>query len=133
MAQIIQKKIEVKITDNIKQDSSNGDNDTDDWSEEVAEIPAGVTDSMLTATDFFNDGERESVYSIAPGEGNIPLRDQQFRDQHSKELAYPGLFLGQKRLDDKERLVSAYYSEICKSVRQSDCRAAMYVCRKYVF
>ena len=29
----------------------------DDWTEEGAEMPAGVTDTMLTATDFFDDNE----------------------------------------------------------------------------
>ena len=103
-------------------------NDDDEWSEDEAEIPPGVTDSMLTATDFLSDSEREApgIYSIAPGEGNTPLSI--FRDQHSEELSYPGIFLGQKRPDDKERLVSAYYSEICKSeLRRSDRRAAMCV------
>ena len=68
---------------------------------------------MLTATDFLSDSERVGIYSIAPGEGNRALSI--FRDRHSEELAYPGIFLGQKRPDDKERLVSAYYSEICKA------------------
>ena len=50
-----------------------------------------------------------------------------FRDQHSEELAYPGIFLGQKRPDDKQRLKTGY-SEICKSeLRWSDWRAAMWV------
>ncbi|CAB4003269.1 Hypothetical predicted protein [Paramuricea clavata] len=41
-------------------------------------------------------------------------------------MAYPGIFLGQKRPDDKQRLKSVYYSEICKSeLRRYDRRAAM--------
>ena len=51
---------------------------------------------MLTAPDFLTDGEREGIYSIAPGEGNTPLSI--FRDQYSEELAYPGIFLGQNDL-----------------------------------
>ena len=46
---------------------------TNDWIEDDAEIPAGVTDTMLTATDFLEDSEREQIYSIAPGEGSTPL------------------------------------------------------------
>ena len=61
--------------------------DSDDWSEDEAEIPAGVTDSMLTATDFLDDSERQHIYNFAPGEGNKPL--SLFRDQYSEELAYP--------------------------------------------
>ena len=96
----------------------------DDWSEDEAEIPAAVTDSMLTATDFLDDSERQHVYNFAPGEGSRSL--SLFRDQHSQELAYPGIFLGNKRPDDKQRLISAYYSNICKSeLRRSDRRAAM--------
>lgn len=38
-----------------------------------------------------------------------------FRDHYSEEMAYPGIFRGQKRPDDKERLRNVYYSEICKS------------------
>ena len=96
----------------------------DDWSEDEAEIPAGITDSMLTAPDFVDDNERQSIYNFAPAEGNRPLSI--FRDQYSEEMAYPGIFLGQKRPDDKQRLKSVYYSEICKSeLRQFDRRAAM--------
>ena len=74
---------------------------------------------MLTPTDFLNDSEREQIHNVAPGEGNRPLSI--FRDTYSEELAYPGIFLGQKRPEDKQRLVSAYYSEICKSeLRRSD-------------
>ena len=32
-------------------------NELDDWTEDDAEIPAGVTDTMLTATDFLEDNE----------------------------------------------------------------------------
>ncbi len=41
-------------------------------------------------------------------------------------MAYPGIFLGQKRPDNKQRLRSVYYSEICKSeLRPYDQQAAM--------
>ncbi len=98
----------------------------DEWSEDEVEIPAGVTDSMLTPPDFVNDDERQEIYNFAPGEGNRPL--SVFRDQYSEEMAYPGIFLGQKRPDDKQRLRNVHYSEICKSeLRRSDRRAAMCV------
>ena len=99
---------------------------TDDWIEDDAEIPAGVTDTMLTATDFLEDSEREQIYSIAPGEGSTPLSI--FRDKFSEELAYPGIFVGQKRPENEERIVNVHYSDICKSeLRRSDRRAAMCV------
>ena len=98
----------------------------DQWSEDEAKIPAGTTDSMLTTSDFVSDNEKQEIYNFAPGEGNKPL--SVFRDQFSEEMAYPGIFLGQKRPDDKERLRNVHYSEICKSeLRRSDRRAAICV------
>lgn len=110
----------------ISQIISSDDASDDNFSEDEAEIPAGVADTMLTATDFLNDTERQKIYNVAPGEGNRPLII--FRDQYSEELAYPGIFLGQKRTADKQRLTSVYYSEICKSeLRRCDRRVAMRV------
>ena len=105
-------------------DSSNKTQlDEDDWSEDEAEIPYGVTDTMLTATIFLEENEPHCVLNVAPAEGNRPL--SVFRDKHSEELAYPGIFLGEKRPDNDERLTPVYYSDICKSeVRRSDRRAA---------
>ena len=98
----------------------------DGWTEVDAEIPAGITDTMLTATDFLEDSERAQIYSIAPGEGNKPL--SLFRDTYSEELAYPGIYLGQKRPENDKRLVNVHYSDICKSeLRRSDRRAALCV------
>ncbi len=100
--------------------------DDDHWSEDEGEIPAGVTDTMLTSPDFVTENERQHILNIAPGEGNRPLSI--FRDRYSEELAYPGIFLGQKRPDNASRLTEVHYSEICKSeLRQSDCKAAMCV------
>ena len=36
-------------------------------------IPARVTDTMLPANDFLEDSEQPQIFSIAPGEGNVPL------------------------------------------------------------
>ena len=87
--------------------------DEDQWSEDEAETPAGVTDTMLTAPDFATDTERQYILNVAPGEGSRPMSI--FRDKYSEELAYPGIFLGQKRPDDANRLTDVHYSEICKS------------------
>ena len=98
----------------------------DEWSEDEAEIPAGVTDTMLTKTDFIEDSETKYILSVAPGKGNKPLSI--FRDHYSEELAYPGIFLGKKRPENKDRLVSVHFSDICKSeLRRSDRRASMCV------
>ena len=99
-------------------------NSEDDWSQDETEIPAGVTDTMLTPTDFVDDDERQHIYNVAPAEANRPL--SVFSDQYSSEMSYPRIFLGQKRPDDKQRLKIVYYSQICKSeLRRSDRRAAM--------
>ena len=111
-------------TQNDADDESTSNIPDDQWSEDEAEIPAGTTDSMLTTSDFVSDNEKQEIYNFAPGEGNKPL--SVFRDQFSEEMAYPGIFLGQKRPDDKERLRNVHYSEICKSeLRRSDRRAAV--------
>ena len=98
----------------------------DQWSEDEAETIAGVTDTMLTPPDFLESDERQSILNVAPAEGSRPL--SLFRDKYCEELAYPGIFLGQKRQDNKDRSVKVHYSEICKSeLRRSDRRAAMNV------
>ena len=85
--------------------TENVDNlDNDDFSEEEAKIPAGVTDTMLTATDFLDNSDPQQIHNVAPGEGRRPLSI--FQDQYSEELAYPGIFSGQKRPDDKQLLTS---------------------------
>ena len=102
--------------------------DSDEWSEN--ESPAGVTGTMLTSTDFVEDNERQYILNLAPAEGSRPLGV--FRDKFSKEMAYPGIFLGQGRPENDKRLTSVNYSEICKpELRRSDRRAAM--CVKNIF
>ena len=49
---------------------------------------------MLTATGFLKGSERAQIYNLATGERSVPLSI--FRDKYSEELAYPGIFLGQK-------------------------------------
>lgn len=107
---------------NIEIDDDNS-KQVDDWTEDDVEIPAGVTDTMLTANDFLKDNERPQIYSIALGEASVPLSI--FRDRYSEELAYPGIFLGQERSSNEERVVPVHYNDICKSeLRRSDRRAA---------
>ena len=58
--------------------------------------------TVLTTTGFLEASER--ILSI-------------FRDKYSEQLAYPGIFLGQKRPENDGRLVDVHYSDICKSKR----------------
>ena len=104
--------------------------DEDHWSQDESEIPPGVTDTILTAPDFVTDQERQYILNIAPGEGNRPISI--FRDKHSEKLAYPSIFLGQKRPDNTKRINDIHYSEICKpELRRSDRRAA--ICVENIF
>jgi hypothetical protein len=109
-----------------KTQQSSACDDDEHWSEDEAEIPAGITDTILTSPDFVTDSERQRILNVAPGEGNRPMSI--FRDKYSEELAYPGIFLGQKGPDNTNRLTKEHYSEICESeLRRSDRRAAMCV------
>lgn len=79
---------------------------------------------MLTATDFLEDNEKQNIPKVAPAGGSRPL--SVFRDKYSEKLAYPGIFFGQSRPENKQRKVNINYSDICKSeLRRSDRRAAM--------
>lgn len=111
-------------------DISSKVNVEDNWSEDEEKIPAGVTETVLTSTDFLEDSERQDILNVVPAEGNRPLII--FRDKCCEELAYPSIFVGMKRPEIKERKVKVQYSNLCKSeVRRSDRRAAM--CLENIF
>ena len=99
--------------------------DDEEWSEneDDEQNNSGVLDTMLTSPDFLEDEERELQYIVAPGQGRVPV--SVFKDKYSEELAYPNIYCGQSRPDNKSRKVPVYYSEICKSeLRQQDRRVA---------
>ena len=54
----------------------------DQFSEDEAEIPAGVTESMLTPPDFVYDKEMEHILNVAPEGGTRPL--SVFKDKYSE-------------------------------------------------
>ena len=68
---------------------------------------------MLANTHYSEDSQPQHILNVAPGEGTKPLSI--FRDQYSEELAYPDIFLGQGRPENKDRLANVHYSDICKS------------------
>ena len=113
------------ITEREKQGNM-AENDDELWSENEDDNDAnhsGVLDTMLTSPDFLEDEERELQYVLAPGQGRTPV--SVFKDKFSEELAYPNIYCGQSRLDNKSRKVPVYYSEICKSeLRHKDRRVA---------
>ena len=118
-----QKKI--PISQRRKQDQM-PENDDEQWSEnedDYDENHSGVLKTMLTSPDFLEDEERELRYILAPGQGRTPV--SVFNDKYSEELAYPNIYCGQSRLDNKSRKVPVYYCEICKSeLRHRDGRVA---------
>ena len=112
------------ISDGEKQDHM-AENDDEEWSEneDDQENNSSVLDTLLTSPDFLEDEERELQYVLAPGQGRTPV--SVLKDKYSEDLAYPNIYCGQSRLDNKLRKVPVYYSEICKSeLRHQDKRAA---------
>ena len=106
---------------------TNSEKNVDDWTEvETSDVNPGNADTMLTARGFVEEDEYSKAFSIAPGEGNYPM--SLFRDKHSEELAFPGIFCGEKRIPNENRESKIYYSEICKSeIRRSDRRVCKQV------
>ena len=102
--------------------------ENESWEENnESEECAGVLDTMLISSDFVeSDDHDELVFSFAPGEGSKPLSI--FKDKYCEELAYPGIFCGERRAENSERDIPVYYSDICKSeLRRRDRRASMCV------
>ena len=48
---------QMNSSSNVEDASNKSKQPDDDWTEVDAEIPAGITDTMLTATDFLEDSE----------------------------------------------------------------------------
>jgi hypothetical protein len=98
--------------------------DEDRWSEvDDEELMSGQADTLLTTQDFIEPGDRDLLYNFAPGEGSVPV--SVFLEKDSEELAFPGIFCGQKRPNNSEREVKVTYADIVKSeLRSSDRRAA---------
>ena len=84
----------------------------------------GSSDTMLYPSSFDKyDGQHS--YSVAPSEGNqqVPIFQE-----HLEELAFPTIFCGEKRQNNKERHKPIKYSEICKGeLRNKDRRVALNV------
>ena len=104
-------------------DNNNTDNSDDEWCE-VEERPSGVTDTLLQQPDVTENLEK--VLSFAPGEGNRPLGI--FMDRDSEFLAFPTIFCGGTRPDNKDRKIPLHYSTVCKwELRSQDRRVAQSV------
>ena len=104
-------------------DRQSQDDDSDAWSEEdeTEEGPAGVFDTMMF--DEIIDSDVSKCISIAPSEGNQPMSGI---NPDLEELAFPTIFCGERRENNKQRQRPVKYSEICKSeLRREDRRAAI--------
>lgn len=74
---------------------------------------SGQADIMLTTQDFIEAEERDLLYNFAPGERSIPV--SVFLEKDSEELAFPGIFCGQRRPINNERKIKVTYGDIVKS------------------
>ena len=92
----------------------------DPWNE-TEDVPIGTLDTLLVPQDPTNDANQ--VYSFAPAEGYTPVSI--FMDKNAEELAFPTIFCGQPRPDNKDRRTKVSYGDVCKSeLRRSDRRIA---------
>ncbi|CAB4002193.1 Hypothetical predicted protein [Paramuricea clavata] len=74
------------------QQSSACDDDDEHWSEDEAEIPAGITDTMLTSPDFVTDNERQHILNVAPvPDVANPMSDSALRVLHNNIIHYLGM------------------------------------------
>jgi hypothetical protein len=104
--------------------SKTSDNNSDDNWCEIEERPAPVMDTLLVEPDTVQDSEL--VFNFAPGEDNKPLG--LFTDKDSEYLSFPTIFCGERRVDNKDRLVPVHYSTVCKwEMRSRDRRVAQSV------
>ena len=111
----------------MKSDTENESNNegSDDESDTFSEIGDDENVPVMTLLDE-QSVDRNAVLSVAPGEGQRPLSI--FKDPNAEYLAFPTLFCGQKRIENSERCVPVYYSDICKwELRCVDRRAALHI------
>ena len=107
-----------------QESSNNDDNDEDKWSEpdenDYQEVSPGCSDTFLTTPSFVDENERNQVYSYAPGQNSSPISI--LKDKHCEELAFPAIFMGEKR---PSNFIPLHYSQIVKSeLRRTDRRVA---------
>ncbi|XP_061195058.1 uncharacterized protein LOC133203256 [Saccostrea echinata] len=95
---------------------------TEAWTEEgsMDDRPTGNMDTLMQSIDF---REFNQVLSVAPGENFSPLSI--FQDKNAEFLAFPTIYCGEARPDNKLRTVPLHYSTICKwELRNVDRRCA---------
>ena len=114
-----------KMERGIEDEPANVDEGSDDESDAFSETGDDENIPLMTVLDE-QSLDRNTVLSVAPGEGQRPLSI--FKDPNAEYLAFPTIFCGQKRLENSERHVPVYYSDICKwELRCVDRRAALHI------
>ena len=105
--------------------SSNDTESSIDESDTFSEVDEHDTAPLMTLLDE-QSLDKSAILSVAPGEGQRPLSI--YKDPHAEYLAFPTIFCGQKRLENTERFVPVYYSDICKwELRCVDRRVAVHI------
>jgi hypothetical protein len=82
-------------------------------------------DTLLVEPDTAQDSEL--VFNFAPGEGNKPLG--LFTHKDSEYLSFPTIFCGERRVENKDRLVPVHYSTVCKWEMRSQDRSEVRVAK----
>ena len=114
---------ENKTEPDIEDESLRYGESSDDESDTFSETGNDENLPLMTLLDE-QSYDRNSVLSIAPGEGQRPLSI--FKDPNAEYLAFPTIFCGQKRKENLDRHVPVCYSDICKwELRCVDRRAAL--------
>lgn len=109
-------------TELTNQNNANHDDDSDEWTEDpnFENRLTGSTDTLLHPVDVRSLCK---TFSFAPGEGQVPLG--LYQDNNAEYLAFPSIYCGQKRPENKDRQMPVHYSTICKwELRSVDRRAA---------
>ena len=111
---------ESDVSEDIGTDNSKTDVATEWIEENIDERATGNTDTVMQPVDF---REFNEVLNVAPGEHSSPI--SLFKDVNSEFLAFPAIYCGQTRPDNKDRIIPLHYSTICKwELRNVDRRCA---------
>jgi hypothetical protein len=113
------------LSDNIEKES-NEESDDDKFSEiDESESHVGNVDTLLDKIDEA-DLANNTGFIFAPGEGQRPI--SLYNDPDAEYLAFPSIFCGKSRPDNKDRHVPVQYTDIVKwELRSVDRRAAQSV------
>lgn len=96
--------------------------DSNEWTEDpnFENRLTGGTDTLLHPVDVRSLCK---TFSFAPGEGQVPIG--LYQDKNAEYLAFPSIYCGQTRPENKDRQTPVHYSTICKwELRSADRRAA---------